>query len=209
MSISLEPLLHAGAHDLGIPLDATQTQKLLKLLTELTEWNTRFNLTAIRDPAEMLRKHLLDSLSVRSYIRGRTVADVGSGAGFPGLPLAVANPERRFTLIESTGKKAGFIQHAVEQLQLTNVEVVNARAEAYKPAQRYDAVISRALGKLGDFIRFTQHLCAPDGRLLAMKGQYPQAEIDALPKQWKVAVVHRLTIPGLEAERHLVELVRA
>jgi 16S rRNA (guanine527-N7)-methyltransferase len=205
----LEPLLIAGAHELDVPLNAKQRQQLLRLLAEVDEWNGRFNLTAIREPPEMLRKHLLDSLSVHAYLHGESVADVGSGAGFPGLPLAVANAQRQFTLIEATSKKARFLHHVNGALGLSNVQVVNARAEAWEPPQRFDCVISRALGRLQEFVRVTEHLCAGDGRLLAMKGQYPVAELDTVPGGWRIVAIHRLRVPSLDAERHLVELMRA
>lgn len=203
----LERQLASGATELGIALDATQREQLLALLRELQEWNARFNLTAIRDPAGMLRKHLLDSLAVHAHLQGASAADVGTGAGFPGLPLAITNPARRFTLIEATAKKARFVEHAVERLRLANVAVVNARAENYRPPARFDAVLARALGTLSEFVRVAGHLCAPQGKLLAMKGKFPQAEIDELPPGWRVAALRRVRVPGLDAQRHLVELV--
>jgi 16S rRNA (guanine527-N7)-methyltransferase len=206
----LRERLAAGAHDLGLALADAQLAALLTLLAELREWNGHFNLTAIRNPADMLTKHVLDSLVVHPHLRGESVADVGSGAGFPGLPLAIVDPERRFTLIEATAKKARFIEHAVERLGLGNVAVVNARAERYKPpGPGFDSVIARALGELAEFVRLAGHLCAAEGKLLAMKGKSPQAEIDRLPRDWRVAALRRLHVPGLEAERHLVELARA
>jgi 16S rRNA (guanine527-N7)-methyltransferase len=205
----LEPLLTAGAEQMGILLDPRQSDQLLTLIAEVAEWNGRFNLTAIRDPGEMVRKHLLDSLSIHAFLRGTTVADVGTGAGFPGLPLAVVNPRRQFTLVDSTAKKCRFVEHAAARLGLTNVTVVNARAEAWRPTRPFDCVVSRALGKVSEFIRVAGHLCAPDGRLLAMKGKQPEAELDALPRGWRVAAVHPVDVPGLDAERHVVELVRS
>ena len=132
-------------------------------------------------------KHLLDSLAVRAHLRGLAVADVGSGAGFPGLPLAIADPDRRFTLVESTGKKAKFLSHVVARLELPNVEVVPLRAESYKPPRPFDSVIARALGPLAEFVRVAGHLAARSGRLLAMKGKVPESEIQALPAGWKAA----------------------
>lgn len=200
--------LEQGALAMGLALVPAQRQALLALLDELLDWNTRFNLTAIRDPQEMVPKHLLDSLSIQPWLQGRTIADVGTGAGFPGLPLAIVNPGRRFTLIESIGKKARFVEHAAVALGLANVEVVNARAEACPPGRHFDTVVCRAVGKLADLIRVAGRLCARDGRLLAMKGQYPQAELEALPGGWRVVGVHPLQVPGLDAARHLVELSR-
>jgi 16S rRNA (guanine527-N7)-methyltransferase len=199
-------LLITGAQELGVELSTRQHEQLIELLAELAEWNQRFNLTAIEDPLEAVRKHLLDSLSIHAHLRGNRIADVGSGAGFPGLPLAVAEPSRQFTLIEATGKKAQFLEHARMKLGLANVIVVNSRAEQFKPASRFDSVTARALGKLNEFIRVSGHLVGRRGRLLAMKGQAPQTEIEALPRGWEIKAIHRLMVPGLDAQRHLVEL---
>jgi 16S rRNA (guanine527-N7)-methyltransferase len=208
-SAELAPALESGAAALGLPLAAAQRDRLLQLLDELQDWNARFNLTAIRDPRDMVVKHLLDSLSVQPWLHGQRVADVGTGAGFPGLPLAVVNPSRHFALIESTGKKARFVAHAAAALGLSNVEVVNLRAEAYRPRRPFDTVICRAVGKVGDFARLAGHLCAPGGRLLAMKGQHPAAELEPLAKGWTLVGVHPLAVPGLDAARHVVELARS
>ena len=204
----LAATLDAGAAGLAIPLSAAQRDALLALLAELVEWNGRFNLTAIRDPREMVPKHLLDSLSIQPWLQGNRVADVGTGAGFPGLPLAIVNPAMHFTLIESVGKKARFVEHVVDTLGLGNVEVVNARAEALKPDRRFDTVVCRAVGKLGEFVHVAGHLCARRGRMLAMKGQYPEAELGPLPRGWRLAGVHPLRVPGLDAQRHVVVLER-
>jgi 16S rRNA (guanine527-N7)-methyltransferase len=192
-----------------VALNASQSDVLLKLVDELELGNSQFNLTAIRDRLGMLRKHVLDSLSLEPYLRGDRVADVGTGAGFPGLPLAIVNPQRRFTLIEATGKKARFAERTAQLLGCDNVEVVNARAESYRPFELFDTVTARALSSLADFAAYAGHLCAPGGRLLAMKGKRPDEEISALPKSFRVLAVHRLRVPGLDDERHLVELSKA
>ena len=199
-------LLAAGARDLSVALTSSQSDALLKLVDELELGNAQFNLTAIRDRLGMLRKHVLDSLSLEPYLRGDRVADVGTGAGFPGLPLAIVNPQRRFTLIEATGKKARFAERTAQQLGCDNVQVVHARAESYRPFELFDTVTARALSSLADFAAYAGHLCAPGGRLLAMKGKRPDEEISALPKSFRVVAVHRLKVPGLDDERHLVEL---
>lgn len=201
-----ERALDAGALELGIELTARQRQQLLDLVRELGQWNQRFNLTAINDPVDVIRKHVLDSLSIHRYISGSTVADVGSGAGFPGVPLAIVETGRHVTLIEATGKKAQFLEQVRVKLGLDSVSVVKARAEALESEARFDTVISRALGKLDEFIRVAGHLVAPGGKLLAMKGQFPDEELKKLPRDWEAAAVHRLTVPGLDAQRHLVEL---
>jgi 16S rRNA (guanine527-N7)-methyltransferase len=198
-----------GAQALDVPLNAAQIETLLALLDELERANAAFNLTAIRDRPGMLRKHLLDSLSVWPFLRGERVADVGTGAGFPGLPLAIASPERRFTLIEATGKKARYVAATVERLGLANVEVVNRRAEAYRPDRPFDVVVARAVAAVADLIAYAGHLCAPGGRILAMKGKRPDREIVALPSGFRVLGVHRLRVPGLDEERHLVEICQA
>jgi 16S rRNA (guanine527-N7)-methyltransferase len=202
-------LLAEGARELGIDLGPDMAETLLRLVDELEQGNAQFNLTAIRDRPGMLRKHVLDSLSVQPYLRGSRVADVGTGAGFPGLVLAITNPERRFTLIEATGKKARFVEQAASRIGLGNVLVVNSRAESYRPFELFDTVLARALSSLADFVAYAGHLCAPGARLLAMKGKRPDEEISALPKSFRVLAVHRLSVPGLNDERHLVELVRS
>ena len=199
-------LLAAGARNIGIAVDSSGAEALLKLVDELEAGNAQFNLTAIRDRLGMLRKHVLDSLTLQPYLRGSRVADIGTGAGFPGLPLAIVNPQRRFTLVEATGKKARFVEQTARRLGCHNVQVEHARAENYRPFELFDTVVARALSSLADFAAYAGHLCAPGGRLLAMKGKRPDEEISALPKSFRVLAVHRLKVPGLDDERHLVEL---
>lgn len=202
-------MLVSGARDLGIELDPIRAETLLTLVDELEQGNAQFNLTAIRDRLGMLRKHLLDSLSLQPYLRGERLADVGTGAGFPGLVLAAVNPQRRFTLIEATAKKARFVEQTAQRIGCANVLVVNSRAENYRPFELFDTVVARALASLADFVAYAGHLCTPDGRLLAMKGKRPDDEISALPRTFRVLAVHRLSVPGLPDERHLVELIPA
>ena len=198
--------LTAGAATLGLALEAAQVKKLLALLDLVAEWNQKFNLTAITEPLGMVDKHLLDSLTVQPFIKGPFITDVGTGAGFPGLPLAIVNPTLRFTLLDSTGKKVRFVEHVIETLGLGQVSAVCTRAENFRPQQRATTVIARALGPVNTFVAQAGHLCAKAGRLLAMKGKDPAAELAALPFGWRLAGVERLHVPGLPDERHLVIL---
>ncbi|HKS55688.1 MAG TPA: 16S rRNA (guanine(527)-N(7))-methyltransferase RsmG [Steroidobacteraceae bacterium] len=202
-------VLMSGAAQLGIPLSETQAAQLLRLLDELDDWNQRMNLTAIRERAQQITKHLLDSLSLHSHLHGTSVADIGTGAGFPGLPLAVVLPQLQFTLVDSTGKKLKFVEHAAQTLGLQNVQTVHTRAEDYRAKERFDNVVSRAVGPVETFVKWSGHLCVGGGRLLAMKGRYPTDELAHIPSGWKLAQVHRLNIPGLDEQRHLVELCRS
>lgn len=198
--------LTSGAAQLGISLDPATAEKLLRLLDELDDWNQRMNLTAIRERPQQITKHLLDSLAIRPYLHGSRAIDIGTGAGFPGLPLAIVAPEVSFTLLDSTAKKLKFIDHVTALLGIANVQTVHARAESFRPKERFDCVMSRAVGPVETFVKWSGHLCAGGGRLLAMKGRYPTDEIAKLPSGWKLAAVHRLTVPGLDEERHLVEI---
>jgi 16S rRNA (guanine527-N7)-methyltransferase len=204
-----DPTLIAGAAQLGIELTERQSQQLIRLLDELDDWNQRMNLTAIRERPAQITKHLLDSLSVQPFLHGERVLDVGTGAGFPGLPLAIVNPSKQFVLLDSTAKKLKFIEHACGLLELPNVQTVHTRAENFRPAQRFDIVVSRAVGPVEQFVKWAGHLCVGGGRLLAMKGRQPQDELAKLPSGWKLAAVHRLNVPALDEERHLVELCRS
>jgi 16S rRNA (guanine527-N7)-methyltransferase len=199
-------LLTDGSAQLDLKIDRARADALLNLVDELEIANAQFNLTAIRDRLGMLRKHVLDSLSLHPFLKGARIADVGTGAGFPGLPLAVVNPRRRFSLIEATAKKARFVERTALKLALANVEVVNERAERFRPLELFDTILARALSSLSDFVAYAGHLCAPDGRLLAMKGKRPDEEIWALPKSFRVVAVHRIKLPGLDDQRHIVEL---
>jgi 16S rRNA (guanine527-N7)-methyltransferase len=199
-------LLTRGARDLGLELTAGQVDQLRRCLDLLERGNAAFNLTAIRERSAMLTKHVLDSLTAHRYLHGRQIADVGTGAGFPGVPLAIVNPNRQFALIEATRKKARFVDDTVRNLGLANVSVIAERAEQYQPAVAFDTVIARALSKLEPFLARAGHLCARDGRLLAMKGRRPDDELATIPRQFRLLTVHRVHVPGLDEERHIVEL---
>ncbi len=203
-------MLHRLVHDaaaLGVALTEHDAARLRQLLEELCHWNQRFNLTGLTDLESMVSHHLLDSLAVHRYLQGAAVADVGTGAGFPGLPLALVNPERRFTLIDSNGKKIRFVSHAVRTLGLMNVEPLQARVEALRPERPFDTVLARAFAPLPELLETVAPLCGNDTRVLAMKGKWPQAELDALPPRWRMADSHTLTVPGLAEARCLIVLI--
>jgi len=200
----MRDLLIRGVQRLGIELPEDAAPRLLAFVQLLGKWNRAFNLTAVRDPARMVTRHLLDSLAVLPFLEGERVLDVGSGAGLPGIPLALACPERRFVLLDSNGKKTRFLIQVVTELGLTNVEVVRSRAEDYRPERLFDTVISRAFATLAAAVHAAGHLCAPHGIMLVMKGVYPGEELDDLAPTMGLRAVHRLEVPGLAAERHLV-----
>ncbi|HEY8508177.1 MAG TPA: 16S rRNA (guanine(527)-N(7))-methyltransferase RsmG, partial [Steroidobacteraceae bacterium] len=184
------------ARALGLELTGDQASRLLKLLDELSRWNRTYNLTAITAREEMITHHLLDSLSVHADLHGETVADVGSGAGFPGLPLAVIAPERRFTLIDSSNKKVRFIAHAARTLGLTNVNAVHSRVEQMQPERPFDTVVARAFAPLPELLEKVKPLCGPQTRVLAMKGKRPDQELADVPSGWRVLESRTLTVPG-------------
>jgi len=179
-----------------------------QLLNELERWNRTYNLTAITQREEMVTHHLLDSLAVHADLQGTSVADVGTGAGFPGLPLAILNPERRFTLIDSAGKKIRFVAHVAHALGLTNVEGLHARVEALRPEKPFDTVVTRAFAPLPDMLEKVLPLCGPGTRVLAMKGKWPREEVAAIPQGWRIENWRELVIPGLNEARCAIVLTR-
>jgi 16S rRNA (guanine527-N7)-methyltransferase len=189
-------------------MEQTTKEKFNALLDELERWNRKVNLTAIRDRDEMVSAHLEDSLSVRPLLRGNRVLDVGTGAGFPGLPLAIIDPEREFHLIDSNNKKIQFVQHAARQLGLDNVTAIKSRAESYAPGFCFDSVIARALASLPNLIEIAGHHVGEDGVFVALKGRYPAEELEQVPNTWRCNV-RELKVPGLEAgSRHAVLMER-
>ncbi|MGC2518135.1 MAG: 16S rRNA (guanine(527)-N(7))-methyltransferase RsmG [Burkholderiales bacterium] len=205
----LDAQLERGLAGLGLALDRQARIKLLDYLALIEKWNRVFNLTAIRDGEKMISVHLLDCLAVTPHIGGTRILDVGSGAGLPGIPLAVVKPELQVTLLDSNHKKAAFLKQAIAELQLKNASVACERVETWRPAEKFDCIISRALGELAEFVALAKHLLAPAGVFAAMKGVHPFEEIERLPPGFRVKQVLPLSVPGLDAERCLVLIERA
>ena len=200
--------LESGLIGLALPLGAGQQERLLQYLVLLEKWNQVYNLTAVRDLTKMVGAHLLDSLSVVPFLSGENVLDVGSGAGLPGIPIAVAKPQCEVTLLDSNHKKAAFLRQAVAELALGNTNVVCERVESWVAPKGFDVIISRAFSDLGEFASLTGRLLASSGVIAAMKGLHPFEELERLPAGFRVKEVRALQVPGLEAERHLVLIER-
>ena len=202
--------LHEGLTRLGLELPSDTQEKLLAYLALVQKWNKVYNLTAVREPSKMLTHHLLDSLAVVPHMQdANTLLDVGSGAGLPGIPLAMALPQVRMTLLDSNQKRTTFLRQAKMQLALANVSVVCERVEKYQPKQMFSVVTSRAFAELHEFVTVAGHLVAPGGQLMAMKGTDPAGEITKINSGFVTTGVIKLTVPGLDAERHLVFLKAA
>jgi 16S rRNA (guanine527-N7)-methyltransferase len=203
---SLRQRLVAGTSALHLTLDVGAIERLLDYVELLVRWNAAYNLTAVRDPAEMVTRHLLDSLAIVPHVSGATLADLGSGAGLPGIPLAIAAPGREILLVDSNGKKARFLREAVRKLALERTRVAESRVE--NVAGTFDCITARAFASLGDMLAWGGHLLAPNGRWLALKGRFPDDELAAVPHAFEVEKAIALDVPGLDAERHLVILKR-
>ena len=204
----LQKILAQGLIDLGIDATERQTSQLLRYLELMQKWNKAYNLTAIRDPQQMLVRHLLDSLAVVPHIAQTDLIDVGSGGGLPGIPLAILSPQQAITTLDSNSKKTRFQSQVKIELGLTNLEVIHGRVEALENRQ-FSQVISRAFASIIDMVTLSQGLLAEKGVFLAMKGRYPDAELAELPLQFRLQQSYALHIPGLEEERHLLVLGRA
>ncbi|QEL56852.1 16S rRNA (guanine(527)-N(7))-methyltransferase RsmG [Chromobacterium paludis] len=202
------PELKQGLAQLALELTEPQLELLERYLALLVKWNQTYNLTAIRQEERMVSYHLLDSLSLVPHLAGGTrMLDVGSGGGMPGIPTAIARPDLQVVLLDSNHKKTTFLRQVVLELGLPNVQVITDRVEAYQPEQKFDRITSRAFSELGEFVKLTRHLMADDGQYVAMKGVYPYEEIALLPQGVAVSEVLPVTVPGLDAERHLVRMV--
>jgi 16S rRNA (guanine527-N7)-methyltransferase len=198
--------LMRGVAELQLDLPREVGERLMKYLALLEKWNRVYNLTAVREARHMVTHHLLDSLSVVPYVRAKTLLDLGSGAGLPGIPLALALPQTRVTLLDANQKKAVFLRQVKIELELENVEIACARAEAWQPAERFEVVISRAFSDLRKFVALAGRLCTKEGILAAMRGVCPKEELARLPVEFRVKKVVPLKVPGLAASRHLVLL---
>lgn len=196
-----------AAKDLA--LEQGQQEKLLAFLGLLNKWNRAYNLTAVRDEGQMVSRQLLDSLSILPWVTTEHLLDVGSGGGLPGIPLAIVLPDRQFTLLDSNGKKTRFLNQCVLELGLDNVEVIHGRAEDCRPDQPFNQISSRAFTALENLVHWCSDLLANDGEFLAMKGQFPDDEVTALPAGWQVESSHSLDVPGADGERHLLVVTRA
>lgn len=200
--------LEAGLSALNIPANKNQIESLLRYLQLLTKWNTKFNLSGITDMNEMVSAHLLDSLSLNPFLQGKHFVDVGTGAGLPGIPLAILNPEKHFTLIDSNGKKTRFLFQVKLALNLDNITIENCRIEHYQSPQQIDMVMCRAFSSLDDTVSKTQQLLRKGSKLLAMKGRYPDQEISQLPADFEVTAIAKSGIPGNNSQRHVIEIAR-
>ena len=200
--------LARGARQMDVALSDGQAEQLLAYMALLNKWNKAYNLTAVRDPDEMVSRHLLDSLSILPFVGAGRWLDVGSGGGMPGVILAIMLPDNHFTLLDSNGKKTRFLTQVKMELGLDNLLVVNSRVEAFSPDQAFDGIVSRAFSSLADFTHLTRHLSTPTTRWLAMKGLYPDAELQALADDFSVQQSLELSVPGCVASRHLLILQR-
>lgn len=203
--MKLDTLLSRGLNAMALDLPPPTRARLIAFVHLLEKWNRQYNLTAVRDPEQMVPRHLLDSLSVLPYLKGSHVLDIGTGAGLPGIPLALARPDAQFTLLDSNAKKLSFVRQALHELDIRNVTVAQLRVEKFQPATTFDTLITRAFASLSEILALSAHLLAPGGRLLAMKGVFPQEEVAAVGGNYFIDI-KALAVPGLDAERHLVIL---
>ncbi len=206
MELRLRTLLQLGCDALQLAVDARQQERLLEYIALLSRWNQTYNLTAVRDEAQMVSRHLLDSLAIAPFLTGQRLLDVGTGAGLPGVPLALLFPEREFHLLDSNGKKTRFLFQVKTALSLDNIIVHQARVESFRGVEPFETVLSRAFASLQDMVHGCRHLLAPGGRILAMKGAYPTQELAAMGQASADIVVHPLVVPDLGEQRHLVEI---
>lgn len=197
-------LLDDGLYELKLDERLGGDELLMKYVTELMNWNRVYNLTSVRKPTDIVSRHILDSLTILPHLHGERILDIGTGAGLPGIPLAIACPERDFVLLDSSSKKLRFVQQTLGILNLDNVTIEDCRVEEFQPERLFDTVICRAFSDLPDFYRYAARLCNAGGKMLAMKGVYPMTEVECLDDKTVIDEVVTLKVPGLDAERHLV-----
>lgn len=208
MSNALLQQIARGAEKLGISLTDLQLQQLDAYLQLMIKWNKAYNLTAIREPERMVSLHLLDSLAVYPYLKdASSIIDVGTGGGLPGVVLAIMNPQQSITLLDSNGKKTRFLVQVKAALNLENLTVINSRVEEYQPEEPFAMIVSRAFASLADMVHWCRHLLAEKGCFMAMKGQYPEEEIEAIAQHYQVTHCYPLQVPGVEGERHLLAII--
>jgi 16S rRNA (guanine527-N7)-methyltransferase len=203
----LQTLLERGIASLGVQLPVGAVERLLDYQALLARWNATYNLTAVRDPLEMVSRHLVDSLAILPYVQGETLADLGTGPGLPGIPLAIAAPQRQVLLVDSNGKKVRFLREAIRSLKLENVRAVQSRVEDVEG--QFDCITARAFASLADMLDWGGHLLTTGGIWLAMKGRHPDDELAGVPAGYEVRAIHSLHVPDVGGERHLVVLGRA
>ena len=205
--MTLHSKLKSLISETDLKISDEQIDLLIQYVELLIKWNKAYNLTAVRDPNDMLIKHIMDSLLVGKHLKGQSFIDVGTGPGLPGIPLAILNPEKNFVLLDSLGKRITFLRQVVYQLKLENVQPLLSRVEKYQPETLFDGVLSRAFSSLNDMVTWCQHLIDYDkGCFYALKGQYPADEIEQLPENIKLIAGHQIVVPQLNGERHLIEL---
>ncbi|MBT79878.1 MAG: 16S rRNA (guanine(527)-N(7))-methyltransferase RsmG [Alteromonadaceae bacterium] len=205
-TVKLNEILLQGCEKLALDITTEQADKLTGYVQRIDKWNKAYNLTSVRDPEQMMVKHILDSLAVTRFVSGKRVIDVGTGPGLPGMPLAIMLPDIEFTLLDSLGKRVRFMKQCAFELGLTNVTPVHCRVEEHEPAQPYDIVLSRAFASLKDMLHWCQHLVDSSGVFFALKGQFPQSEIDEVSDHFQIGSVEALSVPDLTGERHLVTI---
>ena len=210
MSLSQnQQALELGIKTLGLSCSSQQVEQLLAYLEMLQRWNKAYNLTAIREPIQMVRLHLLDSLAIHPYVQGvKHIIDVGTGPGLPGIPLAILNPDINFTLLDSNGKKTRFLFQAINDLSLANAKEINYRVEKYQPEQSFDIVLSRAFSSISDMLTQCDHLVSDSGCFLAMKGKKPDSELSQITKDYKVVDLSQINVPQVDSERHLIKIIK-
>lgn len=209
MGLSIQEILQGGLQELSLPFNSEQVEKTLAYLNLLYKWNEKYNLVAESAKEHIVTRHILDSLSIQKYVNGKHVLDVGSGAGFPGIPLAIFKPQQQFTLLDCNGKKTRFLFKVKTDLSLENVSIEESRVEHYQTNQRIDMLTCRAFAELAEIVRKAKHLLSQKCKLLAMKGKFPGEEIKSLPKEFVVLDSAKINVPGDDGERHLMTLVRS